>query len=137
MKCILRDDLGEIEYFKWNKDKSTWPEWVLSYYNKMMKFHKFPDNLFKSITFINSNDRANVGVLALDNITFRYLFKLKRERKMSKPKLGSGARFKAIEKSAKKSGASDPAAVAAAAGIKKYGKEKMAKMAQAAKNKKK
>jgi len=46
-----------------------------------------------------------------------------------KPKLGSGARFAAIEEKAKKSGAKNPAAVAAAAGDKKYGKEKMAKMA--------
>ena len=37
-----------------------------------------------------------------------------------KAKLGSGARFKAVEKSAAKSGAANPAAVAAAAGIKKY-----------------
>ena len=50
---------------------------------------------------------------------------------MAKPKLGSGARFKAIEASAKKSGASNPAAVAAAVGMKKYGKEKMASMAAA------
>ena len=50
---------------------------------------------------------------------------------MPKPKLGSGARFKAIERSARKSGARDPAAVAAAAGIAKYGKTRMAKMAAA------
>jgi hypothetical protein len=48
-----------------------------------------------------------------------------------KAKLGSGARFKAVEKSAAKSGAENPAAVAAAVGMKKYGKEKMEKMAQA------
>jgi len=46
-----------------------------------------------------------------------------------KPKLGSGARFEKIEKEAKKSGAKNPAAVAAAAGIKKYGVAKMEKMA--------
>jgi len=49
---------------------------------------------------------------------------------MAKAKLGSGARFKMIEKEAKKSGAKNPAAVAAAAGIKKYGVKKMEKMAQ-------
>ena len=54
---------------------------------------------------------------------------------MAKSKLGSGARFKAVEKSAAKSGASNPAAVAAAAGMKKYGKEKMEKMAIAGKKK--
>lgn len=48
-------------------------------------------------------------------------------------KLGSGKRFAAVEASAKKSGAKNPAAVAAAAGIKKYGKAKMEKMAQAGK----
>ena len=46
-----------------------------------------------------------------------------------KPKLGSGARFQAVEKAAAKSGARNPAAVAAAAGIKKYGVNKMEKMA--------
>lgn len=52
---------------------------------------------------------------------------------MAKAKLGSGARFKAIEKSAATSGAKNPAAVAAAAGMKKYGKAKMERMAQAGK----
>ncbi len=52
-----------------------------------------------------------------------------------KAKLGSGARFKAVEKSAAKSGASDPAAVAAAVGMKKYGKTKMESMAKAGKKK--
>ena len=46
-----------------------------------------------------------------------------------KPKLGSGKRFEAIEKKAAASGAKNPAAVAAAAGIKKYGVNKMEKMA--------
>lgn len=55
---------------------------------------------------------------------------------MAKAKLGSGARFKAVEKAAAKSGASNPAAVAAAAGIKKYGKAKMEKMAKAGKKRK-
>ena len=46
-------------------------------------------------------------------------------------KLGGGGRFAAVEASARKSGAKNPAAVAASAGMKKYGKEKMQKMAQA------
>ncbi len=54
-----------------------------------------------------------------------------------KGKLGSGSRFRAVEKAAAKSGASNPAAVAAAAGIKKYGKTKMGHLAQAGKRKKK
>lgn len=49
-------------------------------------------------------------------------------------KLGSGSRFKAVEKSAAASGATNPAAVAAAAGIKKYGVAKMEKMAHAGKS---
>ena len=48
---------------------------------------------------------------------------------MAKAKLGSGARFKAVEKSAAKGGATDPAAVAAAVGRKKYGQKKMTKLA--------
>jgi hypothetical protein len=54
-----------------------------------------------------------------------------------KAKLGSGKRFAAIEAKAKASGAKNPAAVAAAAGIKKYGKAKMAKMAAAGRKRKK
>jgi hypothetical protein len=54
-----------------------------------------------------------------------------------KPKLGSGKRFKAIEEKAEKSGARNPAAVAASAGMKKYGKEKMEEMAKKGKARKK
>lgn len=54
---------------------------------------------------------------------------------MAKLKLGTGARFKAVERSAAKSGAENPAAVAAMAGMKKYGKEKMEKLAKAGKKK--
>ncbi len=46
-------------------------------------------------------------------------------------KLGGGGRFAAVEKAAAKSGAKNPAAIAAIAGIKKYGQEKMSKMAAA------
>lgn len=45
--------------------------------------------------------------------------------------LGGGGRFEAIKKKAAASGASNPAAVAAAAGIRKYGKAKMARMSAA------
>jgi hypothetical protein len=55
---------------------------------------------------------------------------------MAKAKLGSGARFKAVERAARASGARNPAAVAAAAGIKKYGKRKMARMAARGRRKK-
>ncbi len=48
---------------------------------------------------------------------------------MAKPKLGSGKRFKKVEEAARRSGANDPAAVAAAVGRKKYGNKKMQKMA--------
>jgi hypothetical protein len=62
----------------------------------------------------------------------KWLYALK---EIMKAKLGSGARFKAVEKAAVKSGAANPAAVAAKAGMNKYGKEKMEKMAQAGKKK--
>ena len=53
-------------------------------------------------------------------------------KKGSKPPLGSGARFAALEsKLASKPGITDPAAVAAAAGRRKYGAKKMAQMAAA------
>ena len=48
-----------------------------------------------------------------------------------KAPLGSGKRFAAVAAAAKKGGARDPKAVAAAVGMKKYGKERMMKMAQA------
>jgi hypothetical protein len=53
-----------------------------------------------------------------------------------KPKLGSGARFKAVAASARKSGARNPKAVAAAVGRAKYGKAKMAKLAAAGRRRK-
>ena len=53
-----------------------------------------------------------------------------------KAKLGSGARFKAVEASARASGAKNPAAVAAAAGRKKYGAAKMAKLSAAGRKRK-
>jgi hypothetical protein len=45
-----------------------------------------------------------------------------------KAPLGQGSRFKKVEAEAKKSGAKNPAAVAAAAGRKKYGEKKMAEL---------
>lgn len=48
---------------------------------------------------------------------------------MAKPKLGSGARFKALEhKLEGKKGIYNPAGLAAAIGRKKYGEKKMAKL---------
>jgi len=48
---------------------------------------------------------------------------------MAKPNksapLGEGGRFAYVEEQARKSGASNPAAVAAQAGMNKYGKKKM------------
>jgi hypothetical protein len=46
------------------------------------------------------------------------------------PKLGSGKRFAAIEAKAKASGAKDPAAVAAAAGIAAHGQHAMTHYAE-------
>ena len=55
---------------------------------------------------------------------------------MAKAKLGSGARFAAVEKAAAKSGASNPKAVAAAIGRKKYGNKKFQALAAAGRRKK-
>ncbi len=52
-------------------------------------------------------------------------------RKKKSMKLGGGGRFAAIAAKAKAAGASDPNAVAAAIGIKKYGKKRMSAMAVA------
>lgn len=48
-----------------------------------------------------------------------------------KAKLGQGGRFAAVAAAAKKTGARDPKAVAASAGVKKYGQKKMSAMAAA------
>lgn len=53
----------------------------------------------------------------------------KTKKGKKKAPLGSGERFREVEASARASGARDPAAVAAKAGMKKYGKRKMADMA--------
>lgn len=53
-----------------------------------------------------------------------------------KPPLGSGARFKKVAAAARRSGARDPNAVAAAVGRKKYGKKKMAQLAAAGRKRK-
>jgi hypothetical protein len=53
----------------------------------------------------------------------------KYDGKSTKP--GGGGRFAMVEASAKKSGASNPAAVAAAVGREKYGAKKMSGMAAA------
>lgn len=52
----------------------------------------------------------------------------KKAKPNPKAKLGAGGRFAAVEAAAKKSGASNPAAVAAAAGRAKYGAKKMGKL---------
>lgn len=57
------------------------------------------------------------------------------EKAKSAP-LGSGERFKAVEAAAAAGGASNPAAVAASIGRKKYGASKMAKMAAAGRKRK-
>ena len=50
--------------------------------------------------------------------------------KKRKPKLGSGARFKALTTKLKKRGAKNPKALAAFIGRNKYGPKKLAEMAQ-------
>jgi len=45
-------------------------------------------------------------------------------------RLGSGERFREVEREAAKHGAKDPRAVAAAVGIRKYGKRKMQELAR-------
>lgn len=53
------------------------------------------------------------------------------KRKKALPKLGTGARFKAVEASAARHGARNPAGVAAAVGRRKYGAKRFAAMAAA------
>ncbi len=53
------------------------------------------------------------------------------------PKLGTGKRFEKVEEAARKSGAKNPAAVAAKAGMDKYGKKKMEELAEKGKERRK
>lgn len=71
------------------------------------------------------------------SLTKRRKARAKQRQVQKTAKLGSGKRFAAVEASAKASGAKDPKAVAAAAGRKKYGAKKMAKMAVAGRRRKK
>lgn len=54
---------------------------------------------------------------------------------MAKPKLGTGARFKKLTGQLAAKGATDPGALAAAIGRKKYGASKFAKLAAKARGK--
>ena len=54
----------------------------------------------------------------------------------SKPRLGSGGRFKQLTAKLQKKGASNPKALAAWIGRKKYGAKKMAKMSAAGRKRK-
>lgn len=56
------------------------------------------------------------------------------KKPMALPKIGSGKRFKNLANQMAREGVNDPDAVAASIGIKKFSKDKMAKMAQAGKN---
>lgn len=61
----------------------------------------------------------------------------KRKKTTAKPKLGSGARFKALKKKlGGKKGVSNPGALAASIGRKKYGAKKMASMSAAGRKRK-
>lgn len=54
---------------------------------------------------------------------------------MSQPRLGSGGRFKALSKKLKARGATNPGALAAWIGRRKYGAKKMATWAKAGRKK--
>jgi len=56
--------------------------------------------------------------------------------KGTKPKLGTGKRFKALTNVLEKKGAENPEALSAWIGRKKYGKEKMAKLSAQGRKKK-
>ena len=59
--------------------------------------------------------------------------KMPKTYKGKSTKLGGGGRFAMVEAAARKSGAKNPAAVAAAAGRKKHGQPKMTKWSKAGK----
>lgn len=69
----------------------------------------------------------------MSTLAQRRSLRKKYEEAAATSKPGEGSRFAALEASAKASGATNPAAVAAEAGRKKYGKARFQKMATAGK----
>jgi len=69
--------------------------------------------------------------MARANIEGRRAARQHQQEVQHKAKLGSGARFKAVEAAAAASGARDPGAVAASAGRKKYTAKRFAAMGAA------
>ncbi len=63
--------------------------------------------------------------------------KKRNHKNKRKPRLGSGKRFKNLEKELAKKGARNPKALAAWIGRKKYGSKKMAKLAATGRRRKK
>jgi hypothetical protein len=59
-----------------------------------------------------------------------------KKRGGSRAKLGTGRRFQAVAASARRSGARNPKAVAAAVGRRKYGRKRFAQMAAAGRKRK-
>ena len=55
---------------------------------------------------------------------------------MAKPKLGSGARFKALKKKLSSQGVKDPSALAASIGRKKHGKKAFQRLAASGRKRK-
>lgn len=148
MKCVVRDDFvgKKADAFRLTPDRSEWPTWVDSYFlNNGFSIDSQLAAVRSKFCLVRYSDRYadDDVIMVFKNSIFKLFFKS--ERKMKKEsnydkvkknsKLGDGKRFKAVEAAAKKSGASDPAAVAAAVGRKKYGASKMAKMASKGKKK--
>ena len=73
-----------------------------------------------------------MAVVKKSSLAQRRAARTKYEQAKKKP-LGEGSRFAAIEESARLGGATNPAAVAAAIGRRKYGGKRFAKMAAAGK----
>lgn len=84
---------------------------------------------------IDDMARGPVSLNELATMVADKVYEKEKELTMAKAKLGSGSRFKAVEASAKKSGARDPAAVAASVGRKSLGAKKFNQLAAAGRRK--
>lgn len=101
---------------------------------KLLKNHKLSLSPFQNKDGRRSDEEKEKDERSECNMAKKSLAARRRARKKyeqakktSKP--GGGKRFKAVEASARASGAKNPKAVAAAIGRKKYGKKKFQKMA--------
>lgn len=130
-------DYGEV-YYKIDKYMPDDVELQDEYYDILDDVNLSKEEKIDALTefFENNAEEETFYFYAPENATFRGFaeYVVGEDAKLNeKAKLGTGARFKKLDKNLKKKGAKDPEALAAYIGREKYGKNKFQKMATAGK----